>query len=130
MGPTKLYTPAVVGDAGKATAAILVESSKHANKTYPIVSDHHTHTDVAKTFSEALGKEVTVTTNSYEDAKKYLMGVGLPEWQVDGILELYKLIDSRSPTTNQENLSKFKDTTGEDPTNLNGWVNAVAPAFK
>ena len=58
------------------------------------------------------------------------MGVGLPEWQVDGILELYKLIDSGSPTTNQENLLKFKEITREEPTSLKGWVNAVAPAFK
>ena len=132
VDPTKPYTPVVVGDAGKVAAAILVEPSKHANKTYPIVSDRHTHNDVAKTFSEALGKEVTVTTNSYEDAKKYfkLMGVEFPEWRVDAILELYKLIDSGSPTTNQENLSKFKEITGEDPTNLKGWINAVAPAFK
>ena len=130
VDPTKPYTPVVVGDAGKAAAAVLVDPSKHANKTYPIVSDRHTHNDVAKTFSEALGKEVTVTTNSYEDAKKFLMGVGLPEWQVDGILELYKLIDNGSPTTNQEDMSKFKNITGEDPTSLKGWVNAVAPAFK
>ena len=130
VDPTKPYTPVVVGDAGKTAAAILVDPSKHANKTYPIVSDRHTHNDVAKTFSEALGKEVTVTTNSYEDAKKFLMGVGLPEWQVDGILELYKLIDNGSSTTNQEDLSKFKDITGEDPTSLKAWVNAVAPAFK
>ena len=37
-----------------------------------------------------------------DNAKKYLMGVGLPEWQIDGILELYKLIDSGSPTTNRK----------------------------
>ena len=62
----------------------------------------------------------------------YLMGVGLPEteWQIDGILESYKLIDSGSPTTNQESLLKFKDITGKEPTSLKGWVNAVAPAFK
>ena len=130
VDPTKPYTPVVVGDAGKAAAAVLVDPSKHANKTYSIVSDRHTHNDVAKTFSEALGKEVTVTTNSYEDAKKFLMGVGLPEWQVDGILESYKLIDNGSPTTNQEDMSKIKNITGEDPTSLKGWVNAVAPAFK
>ena len=130
VDPTKPYTPVVVGDAGKAAAAILVDPSKHANKTYPIVSDRHTYNDVAKTFSEALGKDITVTTNSYEDTKKALMGLGFPEWQVDGVMELYKLIDSGSSTTNQEDLSKFKEITGEDPTSLKGWVNAVAPAFK
>jgi len=59
-----------------------------------------------------------------------MMGMGFPEWQVDGIIELYKLIDSGSSTTNQENLSTFKDITGEEPTSLKDWVNAMAPAFK
>ena len=130
VNPSKSYTPVVVGDAGKAAAAVLADPSKHANKTYAIVSDRHTHNDVAKAFSEALGKEITVTTNTYEEAKKFIMGIGLPEWQVDGILELYKLIDSGSSTTNQEHFPDFKDITGEEPTNLKDWVKAVAPAFK
>ena len=130
VNPSKSYTPVVVGDAGKAAAAVLADPSKHANKTYAIVSDRHTHNDVAKAFSEALGKEITITTNTYEEAKKFIMGIGLPEWQVDGILELYKLIDSGSSTTNQEHFSDFKDITGEEPTSLKNWVKAVAPAFK
>jgi len=27
---------------------------------------------------------------SYEDAKKAYMGMGFPEWQTDGIMELYQ----------------------------------------
>ena len=130
VNPSKSFTPVVVGDAGKAAAAVLADPSKHASKTYVIVSDRHTHNDVAKAFSEALGKEITVTTSTYEEAKKFMMGLGFPEWQVDGILEVYKLIDSGSSTTNQENLSNFKDITGEEPTNLKDWVKAVASAFK
>ena len=43
-----------------------LDYTTHANRTYPIVSDCHTYNDVAKAFSEALEKEVTITTNSYE----------------------------------------------------------------
>ena len=125
VDPTKLFASVVVGDAGKAAAATLVDPSKHANKTYPIVSDRHTFNDVAKAFSEVLGKEVTITTNSYEDTKKDLMGIGFPEWQADAIIEVYKLIDSGFSETNQEDMSKFKEITGEDPTSLKDWVNAV-----
>ena len=130
VDPTKPFTTVVVSDAGKAAAAILVDPSKHANRTYPIVSNRHTYNDVAKAFSEVLGKEVTITTNSYEEAKKFMMGLGLPEWQVNGVLELYKLIDSGSSSTNQATMSSFKDITGEEPTGLQDWVKAVAPAFK
>ena len=94
VNPTKPYTPVVVDDAGKASAAVLADPSKHTNKAYAIISDYHTHNDVAKAFSEALGKEVTITNITYEDAKKGMMGIGYPEWQVDGGMELYKLIDS------------------------------------
>ena len=45
-----------------------------------------------------------------------MTGMGFPEWQVDGGMELYKLIDSGSSTMNQERLSTFKDITGEEPT--------------
>lgn len=130
VDPTKPYTPVTVTDAGRAAAAILANPSKHVNKAYNVVSNRHTHGDVAKVFSEVLGKDVTITTNKYEEAKQFLMSVGMPEWQTDGVLELYKLIDSGSAATNQENLSSFKDITGEEPTSLKDWVNGVAPAFK
>ncbi|XP_065892547.1 NAD(P)H azoreductase-like [Dysidea avara] len=130
VDPTKPYTPVVVADAGKAGAAILADPSKHVNKGYCVVSNRHTHGDVAKVFSEVLGKEVTITTNKYEEAKQLLMSIGIPEWQADGGMELYKLIDSGSTATNQQNLSSFKDITGEEPTSLKDWVTGVAPAFK
>lgn len=58
------------------------------------------------------------------------MSEKFPPWQMQGLMELYKLIDSGSPTTNPENISYFKDVTGEESTSLKGWVNKVAPAFK
>jgi uncharacterized protein YbjT (DUF2867 family) len=57
--PVDPYTSIVVEDAGKAVAAILVDPSKHAGKTYTPVSDRNTYNDVAQRFSEALGKEIT-----------------------------------------------------------------------
>ncbi len=32
------------------------------------------------------------------------MGMGFPEWQVDGIMDLYKYIDEDSEVTNEESL--------------------------
>ena len=56
--------------------------------------------------------------------------MGFPEWKVEGSMEIYKLIDSGSSTTNQATISSFKDITGEEPTGLQDWVKAVTPAFK
>ena len=66
----------------------------------------------------------------YDAAKQSFLQAGVPEWQTDGILELYKLIDSGSPATNQANLTDFEKITGEKPTNLKVWLSKVGGAFK
>ena len=63
-------------------------------------------------------------------AKQSFLQAGVPEWQTDGILELYKLIDSGSPATNQANLTDFEKITGEKLTNLKVWLSKVGGAFK
>ena len=127
---TKPFTPVAVADAAKAGAAILADSSKHANKTYAIISDRHTHSDVAAAFSEALGKTVNYNRVPYDAAKQAFLGMGFPNWQVDGIMELYKLIDSGSPVTNEADISHFHQVTGEQPTRLKAWVSQVKSAFQ
>lgn len=130
VDPTKLYTPVVVEDAGKAAAAILVNPAQHANKTYKIISDRHSFNDIAAAFSEALGKEIKYVQVPYDAAKQSFLQAGYPEWQVDGILELYKLIDSGSSVTNEADIGEYTRLTGENPTNLKAWVAMVAGAFK
>ena len=130
VDPSKPYTPVVVEDAGKAGAAILADWQKHVNKTYTVVSDRHSFGDLAKAFSEAVGKEVKYVRVTYEAAKQSFLQAGLPEWQVDGILELYKLIDSDSRDTNQVSLGDFEKITNEKPTDLKAWLGKVGGAFK
>ena len=130
VDPSKPYTPVVVEDAGKAAAAVLADWQKHVNKTYTIVSDRHSYGDVAKAFSEAVGKEIKYVQVPYDAAKQSFLQAGVPEWQTDGILELYRLIDSGSPATNQANLTDFEKITGEKPTNLTVWLSKVGGAFK
>ena len=128
--PDKPFTPVAVEDAGKASAAILSDYSKHVGKTYNVTSDRYTNNELAAAFTEALGKEVKYVQVPYEDAKKAFMGMGFPEWQTDGILELFKLIDSGAPETNQADISVYKNITGEDPTSLKAWIAKYAAAFK
>ena len=127
---SKPYTPVVVEDAGKAGAAVLADWQKHVNKSYTIVSDRHSFDDVAKAFTEAVGKEIKYVQVPYETAKQSILQAGLPEWQVDGVLELYKLIDSDSPATNQASLGDFEKLTNEKPTNLKAWLGKEGGAFK
>ena len=130
VDPTKPFTPVVVEDAGKAAAVILVYPTKHANKTYNIVSDRHTFGELAEGFSKALGKEVKYVRVSYDAAKQAFLGMGTQEWQVDGILELYKLIDSESLVTNTADLSTFSQLTGEQATDLKAWLAKYSGGFQ
>lgn len=130
VDPEKPYTPVVVADVGKAAAVILTQPEKHANKTYKLVSDRHTFTNVTAAFCEALGKEVRYKRVSYDDAKQKMVKCGFQGWMADGVLELYKLIDQGSHVTNESDLSQYQHLTGEKPTDLKTWVHGVASAFK
>lgn len=58
------------------------------------------------------------------------MQMGFPDWQAEGVMELYRLIDSGSPQVNQANLNDYTTITGKQPTSLKAWVSQVTGAFK
>ena len=130
IDPTKPLSSVAVEDAGIASAVILADPKKHANKTYSIVSDRHTINDLAAAFTEALGKEVKYVRVSYEDLKKGLAGSERPQWQVDGMLEFFKLVDSGFKGTDAPENGDFERITGEKPTSLKEWVAKVQNTLK
>ena len=113
---------------GKAGAAILADYSKHAGKDYRLVSEAPTYTQVAAAFSEALGREVSYVRVPYDRAKQILIEMGIPEWAMDGFLEIYRLIDSGFPLI--DDLGDFKAITGEEPTDIKTWLAPIAENFK
>lgn len=126
----KLHTPVAVADVGKAAADILAKPKKHAGKTYSLVIPPFNMVDLSKAYSEAVGKQVLVTTVTYNQSKESFLQMGFPEWQVDGILELYKSIDDGKPGTLSKQLNDIKYITGEPATTMKEWVTQNAAAFK
>lgn len=62
----------------------------HVGKSYDITGPEAlSYGEVAKKLSAALGKKVEYVNVSTEDAKKGMLGLGMPEWLVDAIAELY-----------------------------------------
>ena len=120
----------MVEDAGRAGATILANYSKHTNTTYTLISDRYTYTELSKAFSNALGREISYVLVPNKSAKEAFMGAGYPEWQVDGIIELFDLINSGSSETNFSDLSDYKKITGEDPTSITQWIEKYGGAFK
>lgn len=127
--PTKRHTPVAVSDVGKASADILANPAKHHGKTYTLVAPAFSLNDVAAAFSKALGKKVTHTQVGYKDAKDAFMGMGFPEWQVDGIMEVYHYIDNDSPLTNVKHVGDIEAITGEKPLSMEAWVAQNAAGF-
>jgi uncharacterized protein YbjT (DUF2867 family) len=130
VDPTKSFNLVTLGDIGNAAAAILVSPSKHANKTYEIISDRHSYNDIAAAFGEVLGKTVTYNRVTYDAAKQGSLEQGLAEWQVDGLFETFKLIDSAHPVITNASLEDYTLITGEQPTSLKAWIAQVKGAFE
>ncbi len=128
--PTKLHTPVVASDVGKATATMLADPTKFIGNTYNLVSPPFSLNDLAAALTKTLGKQVTPTTVPYSAAKEAMLGYGMPEWQVDGINELYKYIDDGSPLTNDPNIGAIEFITGEKATTIEQWVEQNAGGFK
>ena len=131
QSPDKPAIYITVEDAAKAGAAILANYSKHNGKGYTIQSDRYTNAELAAAFTEALGKEVKFIQVSPKVARQGMVGKGWPEWQVDGILELWKLIEEGAPVlTAGDDGQALKSLTGEEPISMKAWVTKNAPGFK
>jgi predicted dinucleotide-binding enzyme len=105
-----------------------IRTIRAIDQTYNLVTKAHSNAELAHHFTHALNKEVKYVQVPYEAAKKSFMDSGFPEWQVDGIMELFKMFDADSKVTNMES-GDFKKITGRNPTSIQDWVAQVAPAF-
>jgi uncharacterized protein YbjT (DUF2867 family) len=125
--PDAAYAPVAICDICEAAAAILANPSAHRNKTYQLTSKTMTQTDLAKAFSNALGKKVEYVQVPYESAKQSFLSMGFPEWQTNGMLELWQGVDSGA-SFNKET-SDVKNITGHEPTTCAQWTQQAAPVF-
>ena len=128
--PSKPVLLIAVEDAGKAAATVLSGWQKHASKTYTLVSTRHSLSDAAKAISEVVGKEVKIVQVPYDVTKQAMLQAGRSEFLVNGIVELYQLINNDSPVTSQGSLTDLEEITGEQPTSLKAWLAKVGGAFK
>ena len=128
VDPTAQYTSIAVSDAGEAAAVILTHPTHHVHKTYTLTTALYTHADLAAAFAAATGKAVAYVQVPYPAAREAILK-SLPEWQTDGVLELFKLIDTHNHAATLQT-SDFKAIVGRDPLTITQWTAAVAAAFK
>lgn len=113
-------------DIAKVAAVALTEGG-HIGKAYDLSGpEAMTHTERAQILSEVLGKTVTYVSPPETDWKAAMLGYGLPEWQVDGILDLLRYYKAGK----SERVSPaVKEVTGSDPISYRQFVQDYKEVF-
>jgi len=67
--------------------------NQHIGKAYGITGDELlTYKQAAEIISKELGKKINYVNISDEDARKAMKGIGMEDWLIDGMMELYGII--------------------------------------
>merc|ERR1711991_470583 len=103
---------------------------------YTLAGARVTQRDLVKAYSKALKKADVVEDNveyvevDAEGVKGAFLGFGYPEWQVDGIIELFDLVNEGSSTMNvkdkDSDLSKFVSK----PVSVKDFAQNMVPAVE
>lgn len=134
-GQGAFYSP--VGDARVAeidfrdiakVAAVVLTQEGHLGKSYDLSgSAAMTMPDRARILSELLGKTISYASPPDADWKATMLSYGLPEWQVDGIIDLahyYKAGKSERVS------SAVQEITGDLPITYRQFVQDYIQAFR
>ncbi|WP_456294112.1 NmrA family NAD(P)-binding protein [Streptomyces lydicus] len=78
-------------DVAEVAAAVLATDG-HEGAVHEVTGPESlTHHEIARQLGGALGRDVTYRAGTPEQARAALLGSGVPEWQADGLVELYGL---------------------------------------
>jgi len=116
-----------VRDIARVAAVTLLEDG-HAGKAYELSGpEAMTHTERASIWSEVLGKPVAYGLQPEADWKQTMLGYGLPEWQVDGILDLLRYYQSGKSARVSP---AVEEVTGQKPITYRQFAHDYADAFR
>jgi uncharacterized protein YbjT (DUF2867 family) len=115
-----------VRDIAQVAAVVLTESG-HVSKTYTITGPAAvSHAEIARAIAEAIGRNVTFIDVSPEDFSGALRKLGVPTWQVDGLVEDYAHY-ARGEAA--EVHPTVRQVTGSEPRDVTVFARDYASAF-
>lgn len=115
-----------VRDNAAAAAAALTEPS-HEGRTYSLTGPQAlTHAEMAAAISEAVGRTVTFRDIPPEAMRDALLGMGVPLWQADGLIEDYAHYRRGEAAAV---MSGVQEATGRPPRPFSAFARDFAPAF-
>ena len=110
-----------------AVAAVALTERGHDGRTYDLTGPEAlTHAEMAARLSEAPGRRVEFVDVSPDAMQGALIGVGLPAWQVEGLLEDYAHYRRGEASAVA---SAVQDVTGQAPRRFADFARDYAPAF-
>jgi uncharacterized protein YbjT (DUF2867 family) len=128
--PDSKHVQIAANDVGEALACAVVNADKHKNKTYTITSTEAvSNKQYAEYYSELAGKTVNFVQVPDKAAVDAMVGMGYPEWQSKGIVELWNGIDQNIDVLVKAT-SDFKVITGHDPVAPKAFIQSLAGALK
>lgn len=127
--PEMPFTPIAVRDVARAASDILAKPNQNAEKTYRLVCPPFSLNDQAAALSNVLEKAITVTTVDYDQCRDSFLEKGYPEWQIDGSLEVFKLIDEGNEVTNDSDTGDFEEITESKATTIEEWCQINSDKF-
>ena len=108
-------------------AVVVLTQPGHIGKTYTITGPMAvTHAEIALAIGEAIGREVTFIDVSPEDFASALIKLGVPEWQVEGLVEDYAHY-ARGEAANVH--PTVREITGTEPRDVTAFARDYASAF-
>lgn len=97
LPPNAKRNSIAVSDVGAAVGTILLTPGHYADKTLSLNGPFTDCETAASAFTAAFNKPIIYEQVSYESYKETLLEAAMPEWQVNGILELFKMFEKKEP---------------------------------
>jgi uncharacterized protein YbjT (DUF2867 family) len=111
----------------KAVAAAALTGESQAGRTYDITGPEAlTHAEMAEKLSNALARQIEYIDVTSESMMKTLLAIGLPRWQVEGLVEDYAYYRRGEASAIA---SGVQVATGAMPHSFDEFARDYAPAF-
>lgn len=114
-------------DIADVAVAVLTEDG-HSGKAYELTGPEAlSNTDIAKTLTDVLGREISYRNIPPNDARSALIAQGMSEWMVNVILELFEMsaADEAAEVT-----GVVEQLTGKPPIRFEAFARDFSHAFK
>ena len=116
-----------VRDTGALGARVLRDPGAHAGKVYSFTGPATTYGEFANVIAEALGKPITYTALTLEQAEQGMKARGMPDWLVAHLIAMARA--GAGGAFSKENTQPIRDIVGREPITVRQFAQDYKGAF-